>query len=124
MYVTKIDCDLDFAHFLYTFLSFEVVLAYKKVQRGYHDVFRGHGTLKKQKFVHKLHGTAKKRPHDFAQFLRMPQPLTMFRGYHHVLGGHGNLNKQTFVKKLLENFIKIQRTAVLHGHPRRLDFIN
>ena len=34
MYVRKIDCDRDFAHFLYNFLSFEVVLASKKVQRG------------------------------------------------------------------------------------------
>ena len=58
MYVTKIDCDRDFAPFLYTFLSFEVVLASKKVQRGCHNVFRGHGTLKKQKFVHKSRGTA------------------------------------------------------------------
>ena len=32
------------------------------LQRGCHDVFRGHSTLKKQKFVQKSCRTAKKRP--------------------------------------------------------------
>ena len=31
MYVTKIDCDRDFAHFLYTFLCFKVVLTSKDI---------------------------------------------------------------------------------------------
>ena len=48
-----------FAQFLYQVLPFENTLTSKDVQRGCHDVFRGHGILKKQKFVQKLRETAK-----------------------------------------------------------------
>ena len=47
---------------LHEFLLFENALTSNDAQRGCHDVFRGHGTLIKQKFVQKSRGTAKKRP--------------------------------------------------------------
>ena len=49
-------------NFYANFLLFENALTSNDAQRGCHDVFRGHGTLKKQKIAEKLRQTAKKRP--------------------------------------------------------------
>ena len=41
MYVTKIYCDRDFAHFLYIFFSFEVVLTSKDIMKASVNILRG-----------------------------------------------------------------------------------
>ena len=48
MYVTKIYCDRDFAHFLYIFFSFEVVLTSKDIMKASVNILRGriiHGNV-------------------------------------------------------------------------------
>ena len=45
MYVTKIDCDRDFAHFLYTFLCFEFALTSKDIMAAFVNILGAHGTL-------------------------------------------------------------------------------
>ena len=45
MYVTKIGCDRDFAHFLYTFLCFEVILTFKNIMAAFVNILGVYGTL-------------------------------------------------------------------------------
>ena len=47
MYVTKLDCDSNFAYFLYTFFSFEVVLASKDIMAAFVNIL----------VVHIIHGS-------------------------------------------------------------------
>ena len=49
-----------FAQFLYKFLPLKNTLTSKDVQRGCHNVLRGHGILKKQEFVQKSPGVGGK----------------------------------------------------------------
>ena len=53
IFVIEIDRDRDFAHFLYEFLSFEVVLTSEVYMTASVDVLRGQGNLKTQKFLQK-----------------------------------------------------------------------
>ena len=51
MYATQIDPHHDFAHFLYKFLRFEVVMTSEDYMTASVDILRGQGNLNMQKIV-------------------------------------------------------------------------
>ena len=68
MYVTKIDCDRDFAHFLYTFLCFEFALTSKDIMAAFVNILGVHIIHENFFECTKIHSNMNKNAADFWQF--------------------------------------------------------